>query len=127
MKYFNPNWYQINKAIREGNLSELRIQHKAILNTIDRKIKSGIAQRKEAERNAKIKALKEAPDGTEIYYTGYYSPEIEFGAKGEKQNGKKKIVSRMVVKYNDKLWNCEIKNLQLEPPTEQQLRSYRIN
>jgi hypothetical protein len=125
MKYLTINWREVNKAIEGGQLKELRKEEHEVKEKIQKKVDEFYKAKREADLQAKFKALKDAPEGTPIYYIGR-SIEIPFGSEGKKVSQSRKNRTRMTVEFNGRPWYCAIINLQLDPLTESQKSSHNI-
>jgi hypothetical protein len=119
MTYFKPNWHKINKAIKDGTLTDLRKEQKHIADTIQKKIDDKFRNARIAEAKAKVQELKNIQPGGTIFYIGS-SSDISFAAQGEKvKDGR----TRMQVKFADKVWNCYYTSLQPHYPSLDQRTS----
>ncbi len=123
VKFFRPNWSQINKAIESYSLKELREQQKKMNDTIQKKINLAFQAKRNKEAADKLKALKDLPIDSDVYYTGN-SPDISFGSKGFKRKDGRKY---MTVSFEGKAtWNVVYQNLQEQPTSDSQNSSHKI-
>ncbi len=123
MKYFNPDWRLINKAINEGELKELRAEENELKKKIQIKVDAYYKEKRERDLADKIRALKLLPIGSKVYYTGR-SSDIKFGAEGIKLQDRR---TRMSVKFDGRPWGVYYTNLKSEETTPQEKNSNEIS
>ncbi len=123
VKFFRPNWPQINKAIEAYSLKELRDQQKKMNDAIQKKIDLVYQAKRLKEVADKLKALKDLPLDTEVFYIGR-NPAISFGLKGLKKKDGRKY---MTVEFDNMRWNIVYTNIQTEPPSTNQELSNKLS
>jgi len=126
MKYLKPNWYQINKAIDEGNIEALRKEQRSLEKSIQKKINQYYREeraRKMKEHIVKIKAL---PVGASLYYTGYGSNgRLIFGDKFTKIYDGRTYV-HVKLDRTGVGWRIPYENIIDRECTEQEIRDRKL-
>lgn len=122
--FFKPNWYRINQAIENSDLTELRRQQKELSAKIQKKIDHAYEVKRQQVFTDKLAALKDLAPGSEVFVMNAYpNCNITFGNLGYKvKDGK----TRMSVEVNGKKWLIYYKELSIVPPSEEQLISFKV-
>ena len=117
-QFFKPNWHEINKAINNESLKELREAQRELEKKIQLKINAFYKIKRENEQIQKIAELKALPRNAAIYFIGRFD-KIKYGSACIKiADGR----TRIHYETNDKKWNRPYNNLSIKPPTEQEYK-----
>lgn len=122
--FFTPNWHAINKAVN-GSPDDRKLLRQAIdefSTKVKNKVREKLAQDEQDKKLAHIKALKEMPNDTVLYYIGY-DPTL-FMCSGEKYKTGRKYIG---VKFGKQYWSIPFDKLQIMPPDTAQIESLRLN
>lgn len=112
--FFNPNWKQINEAIKVGNYDYVYSELSDIFHLIKEKEKVHMEEVWVAKNKRHVIKLKALPAGTKLYYNGMDCPGFTFGDEFIKSKDKR---TRVLLKRDgDKLtYDCTYSALQTEP------------
>lgn len=117
-QFFKPNWHEINKAINNENLKDLREAQRELEKKIQGKIHAFLKAKREVEQIQKIAELKVLPKDAKIYFIGRFD-KIKYGSECIKiADGR----TRIHYEVNGKRWNSPYQNLSIKPPTEQEYK-----
>jgi len=124
MNYFRPNWYQINKAINEGNIKDLRKEQRDLEKSIQKKVDQYYREKRDKEKMELINRIKSLPAGSLLYFTGHDSKgRIKFGDKFEKVKDGRTYV---YVWRNDSTWRIPYLQVIARECTEQEIRDRKL-
>lgn len=126
--FFSPNWNKIDEAINgtDQQRNHLRLEYHKLCATVKEKLFNYYSEKRVAEAKSKMTALKKLSAGSNLYYTNINKDHMELilGKVSKIKDGK---VYMLVKAESGKGFRINYKDLQIEPLTDEQIQSVRIN